>query len=179
MTKYEITHPDLTLWVWYRGGTVAKLQVRRGSFAKHQAAWPTIAKWVPKSETDIEAYAERWPAIQYKRQGANRDAPSGSLYKYLVSDWFMMYFDLFRAEYRFSGVDGKAMKGIEKHLVSAYGDDARATWQALLSRWNELPDFYRKKADLAFVNAKLNEIIAHLNTNEQAESEKDNIRRSL
>ena len=167
MTKYEIQHPDITVWAWYRAGKIAKLALRKGDLRGD--AWAKVALWVPGEEGLINSFADRWPKIKYRQVTGTTER----LYKYLVADWFVFYHNLNGLEYKFSGVDGKAMKQIEKYLVGNFGEDARAQWQAILGSWHRLPEFYRKKADVVFVNAKLNEILTQLKHNEQFKTDTD------
>lgn len=175
MVKYLIKHQVVTLWVWYRSGHLHKMQVRKGSFkAKGGAPFHTLSQWVPLLEEEIPALNEKYKAIEYAKVEKDTEQ-SKSLYGQFVSDWWLFYERLNGVEPHYQGKDGQAIKKIIDYLTHISKDDveARGTWAMILGSWNSLPEFYRNKPDLTFINSKINEIITHLK-NDQSNQTKAN-----
>jgi len=179
MTKYSITHPKITVWVWYRAGTLVKFQVKKGSLKALEAKpYKNLQRWVPLYEVEIDT--KNFGDFEYKL--LNGQAPN--LYSQFNTDWFQFYYNLNNIQYKFTASDGRALKSIIKYLEENGGpEEARANWQAILANWHKLPSFYRNKTNLVFVNAQLSTIITILKDEQsstaQANRDSDDLRRQF
>ncbi len=86
------------------------------------------------------------------------------------SKWLSSYKERSGISYRFNSQCGKALKEIGVYLTQECGNTEKAlqTWDLLCEKWNSLPDFYRNKPELVFVNSQLNTILNLLKNGQQA-----------
>lgn len=178
MAKYKIKGKHTTFTVGYNAAGRLK-SIAHVAGNNDDVAWMGLVNIVPNTESDLSEFIRNYRSLKVT---AMTKAPD-TLYKHYVSDWFLFYYTINDIEPKFTGTDGKCIREIMKHFetVSDTPENARAAWQALLAKWNTLPDFYRKKTELTFINARLNEIITHLkdegNTKAQADRDAADLRR--
>ena len=160
--KYEIRGKYITLWVWYKtNGNLQKIEVRRGELKRihlMQLSW-----WVPPTEKELEQRKKQNPGVIYQLVAGR--GSSKSIYQAYVNVWFSRFQEITDGlEPKFDGADGKALNSIIKYLndVSENPEAALNTFDALLSNWNKLDEFYQKNLDLKFINSQLNKIIINL-----------------
>jgi len=176
--KIKITGASITLLASYKRGLLHRIDVIRGKIDGSVMA--KLHMCVPLHPSQCEERQKQWPSLKYELV---TDKPP-STYKYYVEHWFIFYYGLNNVEPKFTATDGKAVRGIQQHLekVSADELEALASWKAILAKWHKLPDFYRNKTDLTYINAKLNEIITQLkdeqSNNKQARRDAADLRRS-
>lgn len=174
MRKYNIIGKTATYRATFKAGKLMRLEHVRGKNTSD--AWSYLMRSIPHNEEHLHNAADLFPNL--KVEAVKSEAKT--MYKYYVSDWFHFYHNLNGVEPKFSGTDGKALKSIITYLegVSPNPETARATWQTILHRWHLLPEFHRAKTDIVYINAKLNEIITLLNTqnvDRKAQSIRDKI----
>lgn len=182
MTHYKYQSEKSTFVATYKRGALCKVEHKRGSNTPQQ--WRGFILTVPFHEKDIESFSEKWKKVYVSefKPGKKKQAPkTDSQYKHYVSDWFLFYHQVNQVEPKFTATDGKAIKAIMKHFesISDSPEDARASWQAILVNWKTLPDFYRRKTDLVFINAKLNEIITHLKDTDNGRQQANTFREKI
>lgn len=179
MATYKITGTHSTFIVTYARNRLKRVEIKYGNNEK--TMWHNFIFSLPHREDELEEFGRKYKNVVIAAQ--TEKTKEVSQYKHYVSDWFLFYFNINDIEPKFTATDGKCIRDIMKHFeaVSNTPKDARAAWQALLKQWHTLPDFYRKKTDLAFINAKLNEIITQLkderNTKAKANSDAEDLRR--
>ena len=159
-SHYIITtkNTNLRLKVSYRGGKFFKFEKLNGKLTVLQIQ--RIGFLFPPKEKDIPLWIDMIKSItitpieQEKRR----------LYSQFIDEWFSFYERLIGVQYRFNGADGKALKSIIAYLKAITGDEAQALtlWQALLSSWDKLDDFYKNNADLKFINSQINKILTNV-----------------
>jgi hypothetical protein len=158
MNKYEIIGKKATLFAWYHGGKIKKIEVKKGSLT--QQAWENVPHSITNDEDVLQQKMKEESALTYKLISEDNTAE----YKDYVGSWFDFYYQQNAVEPKFDGSDGKALKQIKTYFekVSTDGTEALATWRALLQNWHHLDEFYRKNLDLKFINSSLNKIIMQL-----------------
>jgi len=159
----HVEKSNIRLKVSYRGGKFLRLERLSGILTKVQLK--SIGHLLPFYEEDITAFGDRWQGkVSYQLMTQNK-----SLYSQFTDEWFSFYECLMGVQYRFNGVDGKALKSIIAYLKAITGDEAQALtlWQALLSSWDKLDDFYKNNADLKFINSQINKILNHVKRTHQ------------
>lgn len=180
MNKYEIKGETATIHAWYRAGLLVKMQVKKGKL--NQSSLNLLADWMPLKESEMDEVEQRWPKLTYSLISGEPQ----KLYSQLVREWFNFYERLNGVRPKFTGTDGKAIRGIEKYLNEVCSDpmEALGTWQLILGQWHTLPEWYQQKTDLTFINAKMNEILTNLKHGKstrqaKAATDADDLRRSL
>lgn len=154
MNKYEITTKRSKLWVWYQGGKLKRLELRKGKVE----TLPVAIHHIPLYDNDMELLKQKYgEQVNYQLLSAQKE----NMYHRYVSEWFAFYRRELEFEPKFDGSEGKALKQIIAYLekVSDNETEALAVWQSLLQNWHKLDDFYRKNMDLKFINSQLNKIL--------------------
>lgn len=100
-----------------------------------------------------------------KRASRSSGTEKTSLHNDYVAVWKEFYLKQNNILPRFGAIDGKMIKEIMKYLekVNDSPEQALATWQAILSNYHRLEDFFRLNTDLKFINSQINKIITQLN----------------
>jgi len=159
INHYLITtkNTNLRLKVSYRGGGFFKFEKLSGKLTVLQIQ--RVGFLIPPREKDIPLWIDMIKSITITPIQKNK-----SLYSQFTEEWFNFYERLMGVQYRFNGADGKALKSIIAYLKAITGDEAQALtlWQALLSSWDKLDDFYKNNADLKFINSQINKILNHV-----------------
>ncbi len=142
----------------YRAGRFFRLERISGRLSKEQLM--RIGYILPYREDEIADINKLYKGKLCYRKIVKEK----SLYSQFAEEWFAFYERLMGVQYRFNGADGKALKSIISYLKAITGDEAQALalWQALLSSWDKLDDFYKNNADLKFINSQLNKILNHV-----------------
>lgn len=158
MKKIKITGKKSAFEASYNSaGKLTGWKLIRGQLNKQ--LYIKLPSLIPHSLAELEQYKLEWPALVYS--DATKTPPSQ--YGLYVANWCDFYYSVNGIRPKFGATDGHAIKGIMAYLESQHDEHhALATWQAMLQNWHRLPEFYRKKTDLTFINAKMNEIITHL-----------------
>ncbi len=154
----------------YRNGSLFKAEIIAGKLLR--GSWVGLCVWVPAQLKDVEEHKKKFPYCDY----ILHDEPKyDSTYKEYVSAWFSFFKSLNGINPKFTATDGVALKSIIRYLeAEAYTPhEAFSTWVALLARWRELDDFYRKSPDLKFINSQMNKIITNLNDVSKKENNRD------
>jgi hypothetical protein len=160
MNKYEITGRKVSIHATYKAGLLSKMEVKKGRL--DEAAYDVVNSWLPLKESQLDNLAETWPALKCAIISGSK---SVNLYTQFVKEWLSFYCNINGIQPKFTGTDGKALKQIEAYLVKVSIDEIEAlgTWQLILGQYDKLPEYYRLKPDLPFINSKLNEIITQIN----------------
>lgn len=66
---------------------------------------------------------------------------------------------------KIDGSDGRALKEIIKYLNSLSKNEAENMFRLILSRWSELPIFYKKNTRLRQINSNIHNIVYHFKNN--------------
>jgi hypothetical protein len=150
MNNYEIQFTKARFVVSYSRGKLRKVEVKKGNLDLE-----LLAEVVPDREDSIEPH-DRFVKMEPKAKD--------QFFALARKAWMEFYRKQSGLDYRFLAADGKALKEIGKYMkeVSGSDEDALEAWKFILQRWNRLDPFYRKNADLKFVNSQLNKIINQL-----------------
>ncbi len=181
MIHYKFQSERSTFVATYKRSYLCKIEHKRGENSPRQ--WRGIVFSIPHRESGIDAFKEKYTKVVVSEFKPSKTTKAASLYKEYVADWFLFYYKINGTDPRFNATDGKCIKAIMRHFETTHNtpEDARGAWQAILAKWHKLPEFYRNKTDLAFINAKLNEIITQLkneqSTTNQAKRDADDLRR--
>lgn len=136
--------------VSYSRGKLRRVEVKKGTLDLE-----LLSELVPDKEENIQR-EDRFQKLEPKSKDAFF-APARKA-------WMEFYRKQSGLDYRFLAADGKALKDIGKYLKDLSGTDeeALASFKFILQRWNRLDPFYRKNADLKFINSQLNKIVNQL-----------------
>ncbi len=170
MTEYILEHDKGVIIATYsKGGKLKRLDAKKGFIC--DAKGYVFAQ----EEKDIER--EFWKPYHKQKD---------PFFSTAQSYWLSSYKERTELSYRFKPQCGKALKEIGKHLTEISGNTEQAlqTWYHLCKKWNTLPDFYRNKPELTFVNSQLNTILNLLKNGKQTSetascSAADDLRRSF
>lgn len=156
--KYQIEGKNTRLWVWYRSGSLQKIELKKGKFTPE--ILKALHRFVPAHENNIEQVKAN-DDVEITQLSAGK---SPSWYQQYVSAWFNFYTTQVGVKPKFDGAEGKALKSIIQYLdnESTGQQQAYNTFTAMLSNWHKLDDFYRLNMDLKFINSQLNKIIINL-----------------
>jgi hypothetical protein len=157
--KYQIEGKNTRLWVWYRSGSLQKIELKKGKITPE--ILKSLYKLVPTDENEIE----KVNALNDVTLTQLSTEKSLSWYQQYVSAWFDFYNAQVGIKPKFDGAEGKALKSIIRYLDNESTDQQEAynTFTAMLSNWHKLDNFYRRNLDLKFINSQLNKIIINLN----------------
>lgn len=135
-------------------GALKKVELVKGTLSAAQ--WNQIGSILPPKITDLAYYKKNLQTITYT------DVIKPKSTFTLFSDaWFSFYEVNKGYAPKFTAIEGKCLKDIISYLTSISGNEneALATWQVLLNRWNDLDDFHKKNTDLKYINGNLNRIL--------------------
>jgi len=135
-------------------GDLKKVELVKGRLDVKQ--WSQIGNILPPKFSDVKNYSFNFPSIKYTEVVKVK-----SLFSQFSEAWFLFYESSKGYPPKFTAIEGKCLKDIISYLTSISTDDneALATWQALLSRWNDLDDFHKKNTDLKYINGNINRIL--------------------
>jgi hypothetical protein len=153
MTEYILEHEKGVIIATYsKGGRLKKLDAKRGFLV--DAKGHTFAQ----EEKDIEA--EYWKPYQKQKDAFFNPA---------LKKWNDFFYKRSGFKYRFGTADGGALKSIGQYLteVSCNTEAALDVWRYVLENWETLPDFYRNKPELKFINSQINTILNLLKNGKQ------------
>ena len=180
MKTLHITGRFATIECSYHDGNLKGLKMLRGNLTP--SVWARIQRYIPHNLDQLEEFSKRTDSLTYAMYVGKSSTQSA--YKEFVEVWFDFYQRINGHVPDFKGTDGRALKQLIAYFQKLHpGDDLAAlgTWKALLGQWKHLPEFYRKKTDIVFINAKINEIITHLkdeqSNSSQAHRDADDLRR--
>lgn len=144
----------------YRDGKFRSLELLSGTFPK-QTQFEALMKLTPQLENVIIILQQEFKGrVTWEKITTETE----SLYRKLLDEYIRWYSETVGLPYKFTGVDGNAMKSIETFLRNAYAVDAdiEKNWTELLCSFEQLPEFYRNQKDLRQINSNMNVIIRHL-----------------
>ncbi len=176
MTEYTMEIGKASLLLAYtKAGKLKRIEAKKGFLYAD-----TLGSLVPSTEAEIKELASR---SEYIKQVSNEKDP---FFSAAQSKWLSFFKNSTGGiAYRFTPIDGKALKEIGKHLTEISGSTEKAleSWQYVLANWNSLPDFYRNKPELKFVNSQLNTILKLLKNGQtgstRGSSAADDLRQGL
>lgn len=148
MTDYILELEKVVVIATYsKGGGLKRLNAKKGFVADAIKAGHVIAY----NEKDIER--EHWKLHEPQKADA--------FYSSAIKVWAEFFQKRSGFGYRFSPTDGKALKSIGSALTDIGGGTEKALdmWKYLTLNWDSLPDFYRDKPQLNFINSQLNTIL--------------------
>ncbi|MCT4647587.1 MAG: hypothetical protein N4A74_21545 [Carboxylicivirga sp.] len=162
MTDYILEHEKGSIIATYsKAGKLKKIIAKKGVLD-----FVLIDAFIPDIESDITIHhASGGTHTFLKPYTPVKD----DFFTKAQKAWFEFYQKRSGLEYRFTKVDGGALKSIGKHLVTVSGDsfEALQTWKYMLNNWDQLDTFYRNNADLKFINSQLNKILNLLKNGKQ------------
>lgn len=143
--------------VVYKSGSFFRLEKKAGKLSAEQ--WSKLMLLVPQKEIEIQRINSEFVGrVEY----VVNDKPKP---KTVFTQFMDEYFDFYHAQNdiipRINVVEGKALKGIIKHLqdISSNTEEALVAWKVILSNWNGLEEFYAKQMELKHINANISTII--------------------
>lgn len=158
MTNYyniEIIETSTHLKATYRDKKFRKLEHLRGELSK--AMMLQIGRIVPRHEDDFKDFE----TLHQGKISYTKTAEEKSLYSQFNSEWYRFYNNNFKIPPKFTGADGKALKGIITYLKSVSSTELEALelWKVVLDKYDTLSDFHKANCDLKYINSKLNIIL--------------------
>ncbi len=157
MKQYILNHPKGTVIATYtNNGKLKRIEAKKGFLADAAKAGHTFAY------TEREIELEHWAIYQPEKDAFFIPAQK---------EWLAFYArQTGGLNYRFTPIDGKALKEIGKHLTSitANTSEALEVWNFTLKQWDTLDPFYRHKMQLTFINSQLNTILNLIKNGKQA-----------
>lgn len=153
MTDYILEHPNGCVIATYtKGGKLKKAIAKRGVIRDG------MLKLIPCEEREVDKSI-------LKPYSPIKD----DFFTKAQKAWLEFYSNRTHLQYRFTTVDGAALKSIGKHLISISGGSMEAleAWKFILLHWDQLDAFYRNNADLKFINSQLNKILNLLKNGKQ------------
>ncbi len=151
MTEYTMEIGKASLLLAYtKAGKLKRIEAKKGFLYAD-----TLGSLVPSTEAEIKELAER---SEYIKQVSNEKDP---FFTTAQSYWLGSYKMRSGISYRFKPQCGKALKEIGVYLTQECGDTEKALqiWYYLCRDWDRLPEFYRNKPELTFVNNQLNTLL--------------------
>lgn len=139
----------------YRDGKFRKLEHIRGRMDK--PFLKQLGRIIPLYTQDIGDFNKEYDGkVNYTIITQEK-----SIYTQFLSEWSLFYEDYSGVPPKFTGVDGKALKGIIGYLtkVSTSQLEAIELWKVILDKWSSLNDFHKSNTDLKYINSKLNIIL--------------------
>jgi hypothetical protein len=142
-------------------GTKVTANYKRGKLQLVEAETPPlnllkVAEKVPTLEKDVDTSL----MVQQAQAKAKNLFTTPAM-----QAWNRFYEKKAGLPYRFTAADGGALANIGKYLADVCNgstDEALGLWDYIIANWEQLPDFYRTKPDLKFVNSQLNKIVYQL-----------------
>lgn len=162
MTKHyqiEIVKTKTILRATYINDTFKKIERLRGKISKETLS--KIGHIIPYNTEDISRLNKAYfGKVNYSVE-PNK---SQTIYTQFLNEWFCFYEDFMQVKPKFNATQGKHLKQIISYLKSISKDDTEALsiWKMILQTWHKLDDFYRKSADLKFINSQLNKILINV-----------------
>lgn len=141
--------------VTYRDGKFRKLEHIRGTIDK--PFLKALGRIIPLFTKDFGDYNSQFEGkVNYTIITQEK-----TTYSKFLSEWTLFYENYANMPPKFSGVDGKALKGIIGYLtkVSTSEQEALELWKVILGKWSSLSDFHKANTDLKYINSKLNIIL--------------------
>ena len=179
MTDYILEHEKGSIIATYsKGGKLKKIIAKKGVLD-----FALIDAFIPDIESDITVHHANGGTHTFLKPYT---PAKDEFFTKAQKAWFEFYQKRTGLEYRFTKIDGGALKSIGKHLTDISGGsyEALESWKFILHNWNRLDPFYRNNADLKFINSQLNKILNLLKNGKQTgqastRSDADDIRRKF
>lgn len=161
MTKHYKIHiviNNAILKVSYRNGKFFKMEKLTGKLTDSQVKY--IGLLIPPTEAKMDVFK-----TEFKEKATyTLIEKSKSIYAEFLDAWFSFYDRFMGVKPRFNGTDGKHLKQIIAYLKTLESTDEGALqlWKIILQNWDKLDDYYKKSADLKFINSQINKILINV-----------------
>lgn len=168
--QIEIVKTKTILRVTYINNTFKKIERLRGKISKKTLN--QIGHIIPYNSKDISRLNKVYLGkVNYSVEAKTNQ----TIYTQFLNEWFYFYEDFMQVKPNFNATQGKHLKQIINYLKSISKNDTEALnmWKMILQTWHKLDDYYRKSADLKFINSQINKIL--INVKEVNKNNSENV----